>query len=102
MISLFDITKKEAALHGEQEMGKHDRTLEAVFDEPTKGNIAWKDIESLLASLGADISEGNGSRVRVHLRGVRAVFHRPHPQKEAGKAMVESVRRFLANAGVTP
>lgn len=83
-------------------MGKHDKTLEAVFHEPTNSNISWRDIESLLASLGADISEGNGSRVRVHLNGVRAVFHRPHPQNEAGKCMVESVRRFLINAGVSP
>ena len=28
-------------------------------------------------ALGAEISEGNGSRVRIALNGVRAVFHRP-------------------------
>ena len=83
-------------------MGKHDKTLAAIFEEPTRANIAWKDIESLLEHLGAELSEGNGSRVRAHLRGVRAVFHRPHPQNEAGKCMVESVRRFLENAGVQP
>ena len=83
-------------------MGKHDKTLASIFEEPTKGNLAWKSIESLLAHLGAEITEGNGSRVRVHLNGIRAVFHRPHPQNEAGKGMVESVRRFLTNAGVEP
>jgi hypothetical protein len=83
-------------------MGKHDRTLQAVFDEPTRANIAWRDIESLLAHLGAELTEGHGSRVRAHLNGVRAVFHRPHPKNETGKGMVESVRRFLFNAGVRP
>jgi hypothetical protein len=72
-------------------MGKHDSTLADVFTEPTKGNIiAWKDIKSLFHHLGGDVTEGAGSRVRVHLKGVRAVFHRPHPEKEAGKGTVES------------
>jgi len=83
-------------------MGKHEDTLVAVFAEPTRGTIAWKSIESMLRHLGAEITEGRGSRVRVHLNSVRAVFHRPHPEKEAGKGTVESVRRFLTNAGVTP
>lgn len=83
-------------------MGKHEKTLEAVFAQPTRSNLAWNDIEALLTHLGADISEGRGSRVRVHLHGVRAVFHRPHPRKEAGKGLVESVRQFLEAAEVTP
>lgn len=82
--------------------GRQDKALEAVFHEPTKANIDWKDIEALLKRHGAEITEGRGSRVRVHLNGVRAVFHRPHPRKEAGKGTVESVRRFLERAGVTP
>jgi len=81
-------------------MGKAERTLQAVFQDPVRGNIAWRDIESMLRHYGADITEGSGSRVRAHLRGVRAVFHRPHPQPEAGKCLVDAVRRFLTNAGV--
>jgi len=76
--------------------------LEAIFEKPERANISWRDIESLLAALGAEISEGNGSRVRVALKGVRAVFHRPHPRKEAHKGAVKSVRRFLEAAGVKP
>jgi hypothetical protein len=83
-------------------MGKHSKTLADIFTVPTLGNISWRDVVALLKSLGAEISEGAGSRVRVHLNGVRAVLHRPHPEKEAGKGMVESVREFLANAGITP
>lgn len=83
-------------------MSKHDKTLQAVFDTPTKANIAWSDIESMLKHNGAEISEGSGSRVRIYLNGVRAVFHRPHPQDEAGKATVKSMRSFLERAGVTP
>jgi hypothetical protein len=83
-------------------MAKHEKTLQAVFDEPTRANIEWRDIESLLGSLGAQLTEGRGSRIRVILNGVKAVFHRPHPQKEADKGCVESLRRFLENAGFAP
>lgn len=81
---------------------KHQKTLEAIFAEPVRANIVWTDIEALLQALEAEISEGSGSRIRVALNGVRAVFHRPHPQKETDKGAVKSVRRFLQEAGVTP
>ena len=81
---------------------KHQRTLQAIFEDPVKSGILWSDIERLLVALGAEISEGRGSRVRIALRGVRAVFHRPHPRKETDKGAVVSMRRFLTEAGVTP
>lgn len=64
---------------------KHRKTLKQIFDNPIRANILWVDIENLLTALGAEISEGRGSRVRIALNGVRAVFHRPHPQKETDK-----------------
>lgn len=62
--------------------------------------IVWSDIEHLFIALHATISEGNGSRVRIILNGVYAVFHRPHPRKETDRGAVKSVRRFLIEAGV--
>jgi HicA toxin of bacterial toxin-antitoxin, len=81
---------------------KHRRTLEAIFDDPVRAGILWRDIEGMLKAAGAEITEGAGSRVRVALNGVRAVVHRPHPQKETDKGAVRSMRRFLIEAGVTP
>lgn len=81
---------------------KHKRTLSAIFEDPVRSNIAWRDIESMLEAAGAEISEGAGSRVRIALNDVRAVFHRPHPKKETDKGAVKSMRRFLNEAGVTP
>lgn len=83
-------------------MGKHEKTLHAIFARPTRSNILWSDIVSMLRAYGAELSEGRGSRVRIVLRGVRAVFHRPHPRKETDKGSVESMRRFLIEAGVQP
>ena len=81
---------------------KHQRTLEAIFDDPVRSNIVWRDIEVMLEAQGAVITEGEGSRVRIALNGIRAVFHRPHPHKETDKGAVKSMRRFLIDAGVLP
>jgi HicA toxin of bacterial toxin-antitoxin, len=81
---------------------KHKATLAAVFADPVRAGIVWRDIEALFVACNAEIGEGNGSRVRVALNGVRAVFHRPHPQKETDKGAVKSVRRFLTEAEIRP
>lgn len=83
-------------------MARPEATLQAIFTEPTRANIPWRDIESLFRNLGAEITEGRGSRVRVSLNDVNATFHRPHPQPETNKPMVRSVRRFLETAGIAP
>ena len=79
---------------------KHQKTFNNIFKSPIAANIPWKDIENMLLSFGAEITEGNGSRVRIHLNGIRAVFHRPHPRKETDKGAVVSMRRFLNEAWV--
>ena len=81
---------------------KHRKTLKAVFTEPTLSSIAWKDIEAMIEAAGARKSEGAGSRVRFLLNGVPGMFHRPHPQKETDRGAVESVRKFLSDAGFKP
>jgi hypothetical protein len=81
-------------------VNRHYGTLEAVFEK--RANIAWSDIEAMLRHHGAEITEGKGSRVRVALKGVRAVFHRPHPQKETDRGAVAAVRRFLLEAEIKP
>lgn len=79
---------------------KHKKTLRSIFENPVKPNILWSDIEKLFVALGATVMEGAGSRVCVLLNGARAVFHRPHPEKETEKGAIRSVRQFLKNAGV--
>jgi len=81
---------------------KHQKTLTAIFQTPSRSDVPWDDIIKLLATLGAEITEGRGSRVRIALGGVRAVFHRPHPQNETDKGALKSMKRFLTEAGVKP
>jgi hypothetical protein len=81
---------------------KHRKILEAIFATPAQAGINWSDIEALLIHLGAERFEGSSSRVRFLLNGVRATFHRPHPQKETDKGAVQSVKRFLETGGIKP
>ena len=79
---------------------KHRNTIKAIFADPVRANISWAEIVVMLSALGADISEGRGSRVRISLNDLDAVFHRPHPRKETDKGAVNTMRRFLKEAGV--
>lgn len=81
---------------------KYERTFASIFAEPARASIAWRGVENLFPALGAETTEGSGSRILVVLNGVRAVFHEPHPEKEIGKPAAREVRRFLGNAGEAP
>ena len=81
---------------------KHRQTLESIFKIPVQSSVIWKDCEKLLIAFGAEISEGSGSRIRIILNGIKANFHRPHPQKETDKGALISLRKFLENAGISP
>ena len=79
---------------------KHKKTLDKIIEKPERSDIPWKDIEALIIAMGGEISEGRGSRVRIFLNGIRAVFHRPHPKRVTDKGAVKSMRRFLKEAEV--
>lgn len=81
---------------------RHKKTLNSIFAQPISGNIQWRDVESLLTSLGAVLSERAGSRVAVLLNDRVAVFHRPHPGPNMDKGAVKDLRRFLESAGIMP
>ena len=48
------------------------------------------------------IIEGNGSRIAVVHKDIKATFHRPHPGKEALRYRVKAARDFLKAIGVKP
>ncbi|MEW6186079.1 MAG: type II toxin-antitoxin system HicA family toxin [Thermodesulfobacteriota bacterium] len=79
---------------------KQQQILQKIFETPERSDMLWQDIEGLFIALGAEITKGRGSRVRVALNDIRAVFHRPHPERVTNKGAVKSVRRFLIEAGV--
>jgi len=78
------------------------KTLQQVFERPTRADVRWSRVERLVEALGGEVSEGRGSRVRFRLGDRVATFHGPHPKRVTGKATLGDVRRFLENAGVQP
>ena len=80
----------------------HRKTLAAIFSDPVRCDVRWDIIEALFVALGAEISEGRGSRVRIFLNGAKADFHRPHPRPDTDKGALKAVRRFLVEAGIEP
>jgi len=81
---------------------KHRKTLNAIFDTPTRANIVFSDMESLVTAMGGTVVEREGSRVIFSVAGGLWHTHRPHPGREAKKYQVESFRDFLKSKGVTP
>lgn len=80
---------------------KYQRTLASIFADPINGNIEWSKIEALFVSLGCRVVEGSGSSVTFEKDGIRAYFHRPHPDKAALRYRVKDARNFLELIGET-
>ena len=74
---------------------RHRSTLGAIFAQPTSGNIKWRNVESLLKTLGAVLTERAGSRVSVSLNDNIVVFHRPHPGPNMDKGRSEIYEDFF-------
>lgn len=80
----------------------HRAALAQIFAKPVSGSIKWADIEALLAALGGEISERQGSRIGVYLFGEVRVFHRPHPSPDTDKGAIASIKKWLESHGVKP
>ena len=81
---------------------RHLATLESIFARPVGGSIRGSDVEALFVTLGAEVSEREGSRVGIFLFGEVRVFHRPHPSPDTDKGAVASIRKWLDEHGVRP
>lgn len=80
---------------------KQKRTLQAVYETPTRADIRFDDIVSLVEAYGGHVEKrAAGSRVVMSLGDRRAHIHRPHPNQIVGKCTVEDIRKFLIEAGI--
>jgi len=79
----------------------HKRVLKAIFQQPLSGNIHWREVESLLHYLGADVEPGHGARMRIVMNGVEGTLHRPHHSGVCSKQDIRHLRDYLATAGVS-
>lgn len=81
---------------------KHESLLRAIFQDPISGNIHWREVESLLNHLGAQVETHSGARMHVVLNRVEGTLHRPHHSNVLSRQDVKHLREYLSHAGVTP
>ena len=78
----------------------HRATLERIFRHPASGNIEWRQVRSLLETLGAVSEERNG-KLKVTLGGDTEVLQPPR-DKDIDAQMIVDLRRMLTRAGIAP
>jgi len=81
---------------------KHEQLLRTIFHDPISGNIHWREIESLLNHLGAEIESLSGARIRVKLNRAEGIPHRPHHSNVLSVQSIKHLREYLGRAGATP
>ena len=81
---------------------RHGHLLETIFRDPIPASIHWREVESLLNHVGAEIESLSGGRIRAHINRHEGILHRPHHGSTLDKNAVRTLRAFLAGAGVTP
>lgn len=70
--------------------GHHRDTVERIFAHPTSHNIRWREVVSLLETIGTVTHEHNG-KLRVSLGPETEVLPAPHG-KDVGIQVVSSLR----------
>ena len=81
---------------------KHDNLLHSILQEAPGSNIHWREVESLLKHLGADIEPANGARFKVSLNGSTDFLHHPHHSSVCTRDHIKHLKIFLTQAGVSP
>ena len=76
---------------------KHEDTLEKILNHPASGNVEWRQVLSLLESVGTVTDHHNG-RLEVTVGDETEVFD-PPKDKDVDKQMIVDLRRMLTNAG---
>jgi hypothetical protein len=81
---------------------RHIQLIRTIFHDPPSGNVHWREIESLLKHVGAELEPISGARIRVKLNRMEGVLHRPHHSNVLDGSSLQHLREFLARGGVTP
>ena len=79
---------------------KQKHTLESILQTPASGNVHWRDVESLLKALGAELQVTHGARMTFQLNGVEGTVHKPHHSSAMTKQDIRHLRDFLREAGL--
>jgi hypothetical protein len=79
---------------------RHRDTVDRIFSHPPSRNIEWREITSLLETIGSVTHEHNG-KLRVTLGPETEVLPAPHG-KDVDIQILVDLRRMLKQAGFAP
>jgi len=80
---------------------KYESLLRALFQDPISSNIHWREVESLLHHLGAQIEPAHGGRFRIVLNGQENFVHMPHHSGTCPRDLIKHLRECLLHAGIS-
>lgn len=80
---------------------KQANLLRTIFQDTHAANIHWREVESLLNHLGAQMEPSHGARFKVTLNGVTDFLHHPHHGNECTRDFIKHLREFLLHANVS-
>ncbi len=80
---------------------KHLPLLRTIFHDTPSANIHWREIESLLRHLGAEIEPSHGARFKVVLNQSEGFIHHPHNSTTCSRQDIKQLREILTHAGIT-
>lgn len=85
----------------EAHLSSHHRdTVERIFSNPPSRNIEWREVVSLLETIGTVTHEHNG-KLKVSLGPETEVLPAPHG-KDVEVQVIVDLRRMLKQAGFAP
>ena len=83
-------------------MSKLEKLLQKLQSKPSPKDFAWKDLQTLMASLGYKEVQGKGSRVKFINKALLAsrliMLHKRHPDPTLLKYQIEYVLEELKKA----
>ena len=80
---------------------KHHALMRAVFQDPISANIHWREVESLLNHLDAELEPAHGGRFRVRLNGQEDFLCAPHHGAACPRDLIKHLREILLRAGLS-
>ena len=81
---------------------RHSALIRTIFQDPINTNVHWREVESLLRHLGAQIETLSGNRIHMRLNRAEGFLHRPHHAHTLDRTAIRALRGYLASAGITP
>lgn len=78
-------------------MAKHEKLLEKFTRIPSKKDLTFSELETLLSHYGFEMIEGSGSRVKfVHADAQQVLsIHKPHPGNILKEYVVKQIQELL-------